>query len=96
MPPSAIYRRSPMRRRADRVRAAVLAGEPVCGSAVRSDRGGIQAYKKIGFVETTKGTKSGGMVLDLNTDAAKALWTPLGGNRYKLTAAVAMGYLTNG
>lgn len=55
----------------------------------------FRAYKKIGFVETTKGTTRGGMVLDLKTDTAKALWTLLGGNRYKLTAAVAMGYLTN-
>jgi hypothetical protein len=55
----------------------------------------FKAYKKLGFVAQTQGATSGGMILDLKTEAAKGLWTPRGGNRYKLTSGLALNYLTN-
>jgi hypothetical protein len=54
----------------------------------------FKAYRKIGFEEKSSGAKSGGMKLDLGSEYGGKFWTQSNG-RYKLSSAVALGYLTN-
>jgi hypothetical protein len=55
----------------------------------------FNAYKKIGFVGDSGGSQTTGpMTLDLSRPPGSEKWTLVGG-RYKLTSAVALGYMTN-
>lgn len=52
------------------------------------------AYRRIGFVNDNAQNGSGPMTLDLGTQHGLSKWSYVG-NRWKLTAAVNLGYMTN-